>query len=133
MEMRTINTTALAYIGDAVYELEIRKLLILRGQLKVDMLHKETVNYVSSDGQAKAVKEMMKEFLTEEEVKLVKRARNHKIASKPKNANPKKYKLATGLEALFGYLYLIENQIRLHECIDESVRIIEEDENEQSR
>lgn len=120
----SINTTALAYIGDAVYELEIRRKLINTGKQNVDVLHREAVRYVSSTAQAKAVKEMLKEFLTENEIRLVKRARNHKITSMPKNAEVVNYKLATGFEALIGSLYLSEDTERLNECVDRAIEII---------
>jgi ribonuclease-3 family protein len=120
----SINTTALAYIGDAVYELEIRRRLINTGRQNVDVLHREAVSYVSSSAQAKAVKEMLKEFLTEKESRLVKRARNHKITSKPKNAEIINYKLATGFEALIGSLYLSEDTERLNECVNKAIEIV---------
>jgi ribonuclease-3 family protein len=121
---KSINTTALAYIGDAVYELEIRRKLIDTGKQNVDVLHREAVRYVSSSAQAKAVREMLKEFLTENEVRLVKRARNRKITSMPKNAEVINYKLATGFEALIGSLYLSEDTERLNECVDRAIEII---------
>jgi ribonuclease-3 family protein len=114
----------LAYIGDAVYELEVRRRLIITGRPNVDVLHKEAVSYVSSSGQAKAIKQMLKDFLTEDEIRLVKRARNHKITSKPKNAEIINYKLATGFEALIGSLYLSEDTERLNECVNKAIEII---------
>ena len=126
---KNINTTALAYIGDAVYEIYIRKHCIEGGQHNVDVLHKKAVKFVRADGQALAVKTMMREeFLSEEEISLVKRARNHKSASKPKNADPVIYKLATAFEALIGVLYLEENTDRLEEVIARAIAIIEEGE-----
>ena len=126
---KNINTTALAYIGDAVYEIYIRKYCIEGGQHNVDALHKRAVKFVRADGQALAIKTMMKEeFLTEEEVSLVKRARNHKSASKPKNADPVAYKLATAFEALLGFLHLEGNSGRLDEIVDRAIAIIEEGE-----
>ena len=126
---KNINTTALAYIGDAVYEIYIRKHSIEGGQHKVDVLHKKAVKFVRADGQALAVKTMMREeFLSEEEISLVKRARNHESASKPKNADPVIYKLATAFEALIGFLYLEENTDRLEEVIARAIAIIEEGE-----
>jgi len=71
---------------------------------------------------------MREEFLSEEEISLVKRARNHKSASKPKNADPVIYKLATAFEALIGFLYLEENTDRLEEVIARAIAIIEEGE-----
>ena len=107
---KEINTTALAYIGDAVYEIYVRE--HLRGMDKnfgahVDALHKRAIRYVRADGQAKAVKAMLNEgFLGDEEAVLVRRARNHKSASKPKNADAMDYKYATAFEALIGFWHL---------------------------
>ena len=75
-DIKSMNTTTLAYMGDAVYELQIRELLIGRNKGDVGKVHKRAIAYVSSDGQSKALKSMMKDFLTEEERKLVKKARN---------------------------------------------------------
>ncbi len=119
-----INTTALAYIGDAVYELQIRKKLVDTGKPNVDVLHKEAIKYVSANAQAKAVKVMLKDFLTDNEIRLVKRARNQKITSKPRNAEIINYKLATGFEALIGNLYMENNLKRLDDCIDKAIEII---------
>ncbi len=112
---KEINTTALAYIGDAVYEIYVREYVLgqdLRGMDKnfgahVDALHKRAIRYVRADGQAKAVKAMLNEgFLGDEEAALVRRARNHKTASKPKNADAMDYKYATAFEALIGFWHL---------------------------
>ena len=112
---KEINTTALAYIGDAVYEIYVREHVLgqdLRGIDKnfgahVDALHKRAIRYVRADGQAKAVKAMLNEgFLGDEEAALVRRARNHKTASKPKNADAMDYKYATAFEALIGFWHL---------------------------
>ena len=93
----------------------------------MDHLHKLAINYVNNAGQAKAVKRLMAEgFLTEEETALVKRARNHKSASKPKNANPVNYKLATAFEALLGWLHLEGRKERLEEIVFRAIAIIEE-------
>ena len=112
---KEINTTALAYIGDAVYEIYVREHVLgqdLSGMDKnfgahVDALHKRAIRYVRADGQAKAVKAMLNEgFLSDEEAALVRRARNHKTASKPKNADAMDYKYATAFEALIGCWHL---------------------------
>ena len=112
---KEINTTALAYIGDAVYEICVREHVLrqdLNGMDKnfgahVDALHKRAIRYVRADGQAKAIKSMLNEgFLSDEEAALVRRARNHKSASKPKNADAMDYKYATAFEALIGFWHL---------------------------
>ena len=122
---KEINTTALANIGDAVYEIYVRKHVMETGQFNADKLHQMAVKYVRADGQAKAVKELIREVLDEDETRLVKRARNHKTTSKPKNADPVIYKLATAFEALVGYLYLEENCQRLEEVIEFAFLAIE--------
>ena len=125
-EILQINTSTLAYIGDAAYELMIREWLITQHPNSVDKSHKTAIKYVSAEGQAKAAKAMIANaFLTEEEERLLKRARNHRTMSKPANADPKNYKVATGFEALIGYLHLLNEQERLQEVVDEAIRIIE--------
>lgn len=119
-----MNTTALAYMGDAVYEVYVRKHVMGSGNPHVDSLHKNAVSYVRADAQAKVLKSMMNGFLSEEELALVKRARNHKIASKPQNASPMTYKLATAFEALIGCLYLSQDTERLEVVVAEALRII---------
>ena len=122
-EVKQINTTALAYLGDAVYEVAIRKYIMETGQYNADRLHTIAVRYVRAEGQALAVKALMEE-LTEEEQALVKRARNRKITSKPRNVAPITYKWATAFEALVGYLHLTEEQERLDWFIDRAIEII---------
>ncbi len=123
-----LNTTTLAYIGDAVYELAIRQMLIETSPMNSGKAHNKAIKYVSSSGQAKSARVMCENaFLSEEEEKLLKRARNHRASSRPQNADPRNYKWATGFEALIGYLYLSENDERLKEVLAEAVRIIGSD------
>ena len=124
--LKEINVAALAFLGDAVYEVYARKHVMEMGTERADRLHRMAVKYVCADGQAKAVKSLMKDFLTEEEVKLVKRARNHKTTSKARSADPVTYKLATAFEALVGYLELAGDQERLDAVIAEALKRIEE-------
>ena len=123
--IRTFNTTALAYLGDAVYEERIRRMLVESGMVRVDRMHKTAVRYVSASGQARAVRILMNGFLTEEETLLVKRARNHRTSSRPRGADPREYKLATGFEALIGYLEVTDDHKRLDEVFDRAVEAIE--------
>ena len=123
---KEINTTALAFLGDAVYEIYARKHVMENGCQRADMLHRMAVKYVCADGQAKAVKSLMTDYLTEEEVRLVKRARNHKTTSKARSADPVTYKLATAFEALVGYLELSGDKARLEAVIAEALKRIEE-------
>ena len=125
-EVLQINTSTLAYLGDAVYELMIREWLVSTKPNNVDKSHKAAIKYVSAEGQAKAAKAMMAaSFLSEDEERLLKRARNHRTMSKPANADPRNYKVATGFEALVGYLHLLGETERLAAIVDEAIRLID--------
>ena len=123
--LNQINTTALAYMGDAVYEVYVRKHVMESGQVNADKLHFMAVPYVKAKGQAEAVRALLDGFLSEKEASLVRRARNRRTSSKPKNADPIDYKMATAFEVLIGYLYLSGEEQRLEEVMAEAVRIIE--------
>jgi len=112
------NSLVLAYLGDAVYELYIRKYLINKGVCKVNDLQKEAVKYVSAKAQSDFLEKMFNDnFLTEEEITIVKRARNHKSHSS-KSADIVTYKRSTGLEALIGYLESKKNVSRIDEIMN---------------
>ena len=120
------NTTSLAYLGDAVYEVVVREMILERFPMDAGRAHKAAVQYVSAGGQAKAVRVMLAGgFLAEDEDLLIKRARNHRSMSRPQHADPKDYKLATGLEALIGYLHLNGRSSRIEEIASECFRIID--------
>jgi ribonuclease-3 family protein len=119
-----MNTTVLAFLGDSVYETFVRSHVIGKGQVNADLLHRAAVRFVRADAQAFALKAMMDE-LSEEEQGLVKRARNKKISTKPKNADPVVYKWATAFEALIGFLYLSEEHSRMEEIILRAIASIE--------
>lgn len=122
MNINEVNAGVLAYIGDAVYEVEIRKYLISKKINNVNNLQKEAVNYVSANAQANFLDDLLsKNILTEEELYTVGRARNYKPNSKPKHADIKTYKKATALEALFGMLYMQENKTRIDEIMKEII------------
>lgn len=125
-----MNTTALAYIGDAVYEVYIRKHVLSKGSVHVDVLHQKSVEYVRADGQAAALKRIF-DRLTPDEQALVKRARNHKSSSRPKSTDPVTYKWATAMEALVGYLYIENQSRRLDEIMDLVIREIGHMKNEE--
>ncbi|WP_218915180.1 Mini-ribonuclease 3 [Caldanaerobius polysaccharolyticus] len=108
---------ALAYIGDCVYELYVREKLLSSGITSVRQLHDKAISYVNAKGQAERLKKIM-DLLTEEERDIIKRGRNAKSATVPKNANVLDYRYATGLEALIGYLYLSGNVNRLMFLLD---------------
>ncbi len=125
-EINRINTTTLAYLGDAVFEVVVREKIVSDKPGDVGRAHHTAVRYVSAAGQAKAAKAMIASgFLTEEEERIYKRARNHRTMSRPQHADPKDYKIATGFEALLGYLYLSDERERLREIAGEAVRIVD--------
>ncbi|MCR2045560.1 Mini-ribonuclease 3 [Anaerosalibacter massiliensis] len=115
-EASMLSPLQLAYIGDAVYELFIRRYL-LQKKLPVHELHKEAVKYVKAGAQANIIHFLEKE-LREEEKNIVKRGRNAKTHSSPKNANITDYKYATGFEALIGFLYLTGQEERMFQLLN---------------
>lgn len=119
MQTVEVNVLVLAYLGDTIYENYIRKYLIGKGIGNVNDLQKESINYVSAKSQAKFLQDMLdKNFLSEEEIIVVKRARNYKTTSHPKNCDIVTYKYATGLESLIGYLDLEGKKDRIDEIMN---------------
>lgn len=117
--METITTTpvsplALAYIGDAVYELAVREHLLTQGQLKVGELHKRAVDYVRAERQSALVGEI-EDLLSQEEHEVLRRGRNAKSGHQPPHTSVGAYRRATGLETLIGWLYLQKHQERLQQ------------------
>lgn len=113
-----LNSLALAYLGDAVYELYVRKYLLNKNIVKVNELQKKSVGFVSAKSQANFLNKMIDaNFLTIDEINIVKRARNHKSHSS-KSTDIITYKNSTGLEALIGYLYLEKNNARIDEIMN---------------
>lgn len=123
-KLKQINTTALAYMGDAVYEQAVRAYILNKGACHVQRLHQAAIGFVSAPAQARIIKTLFDE-LTEQEQSLVKRARNRKYTTKAKNADPVTYKWATAFEALVGYLYLADDQQRLSWVLDRAIAIVE--------
>jgi ribonuclease-3 family protein len=118
VDYKNMNVLTLAYIGDGVYEMAIREFLVKQGITKVNSLQKEAIKYVSAVGQAKFLDDMIGDnLLSDEELAIIYRARNHKGNSHPKNTDIITYKHATGLEALIGYLYLIGDNKRIKEIM----------------
>lgn len=116
--MINLNSLALAYLGDSVYEIYIRKYLLDCNIVKVNELQKESIKYVSAKNQALFIKNMLdNNFFSEEEVNIIYRARNHK-SHKSKSTDIITYKYSTALEALIGYLYLNDNKKRIDEIMD---------------
>lgn len=119
MNTLEINVLVLAYLGDTIYENYVRRYLIDKGIGNVNDLQKEAISYVSAKSQASFLTKMLdNDFLTNSEIDVVKRARNYKTTSHPKNCDIVTYKYATGLEALIGYLELTNNRERIDKIMN---------------
>lgn len=120
MNVLEINVLVLAYLGDTIYENYVRRYLISQGISKVNDLQMASISYVSAKAQAKFLTDLVeKDFFNEEELAVIKRARNYKSNSHPKNCDILTYKHATGLEALIGYLDLVNRKSRIDEIMKE--------------
>lgn len=118
MNPNELNILALAYLGDSIYEIYIRKFLIQKGIVKVKELQESAIKYVSANGQAHYLKQWIdSNLLAEEELEIVYRARNHKGNRHPKHTDILTYKHATALEALVGFWYLKHQFDRLNEMM----------------
>ena len=116
VEAETYSPLALAYIGDCIFDLVIKKLVLNRGNKQVKKLHKETSQIVQASSQSKMMR-VLQDELTEEEHQIYKRGRNSKTISSAKNQSVTDYRRATGFEALMGYLYLQRRYERMLELI----------------
>jgi len=126
VDEKQLNSLALAYMGDAVLEIYVRRHLLYSGKVKPNHLHREATKYVSAKGQAKVVHQLMEDdFLSNEEMAVLKRGRNAKSGSIPKNTDVQTYRYSTGFEAVLGYLYMAHKEERLEEIIQAAFSIIE--------
>ena len=124
MEVIDVNTLALAYLGDAYYELLVRKYLIEKKIYKVKDLQEESLNFVSAKSQASLLNKLIeKNFWTEKELEIIKNGRNAKVHSKPKSCDILTYKHATAFECVIGYYYLTKNFGRMNELFDEIIKL----------
>ncbi len=114
----------LAYLGDGIFELVIRSLLVSRGNIPVEKLHKKATKYVKAEAQA-AIMHGLKGSFSDKEWEIYRRGRNAKSYSSAKNASIMDYRIATGFEALMGYLYLSKNSDRMMEIIKKGMEIID--------
>ena len=121
VEAREYSPLALAYLGDAVYELAIRTFVMNHGNTQVNKMHKKTAGLVKAEAQANFYK-VLEEELTEEEKAVYRRGRNAKSVTMAKNATMKDYRMATGFEALMGYLYLTEQMERMAELLGHGLK-----------
>ena len=125
-DVNLINGVALAFEGDAVYSMYIRRHLIFQGLTKPNQLHRVATRYVSAKAQANLISLMLEEgILTEKEEDIYKRGRNANSHTKAKNTDIVTYRMSTGFEAVMGYLHMTEAIERLEELIDWCIRKIE--------
>ncbi|MCG4435956.1 ribonuclease III [Erysipelothrix rhusiopathiae] len=116
----------LAFVGDAVLSLQVRQYLVEQGITKTKQLQETSVKFVSAMAQADYMKTLLdRNALTEEEMGIYKRGRNSKSASMAKNADVMSYRIATGFEALWGYLHMEGHQERLDELWKEYIETVE--------
>lgn len=115
-DVRSFSPLTLAYIGDAVYDLIIRTVVVERGNRAANLLHKTTIKYVNAGAQAALIEALLQE-LTQEEAAVYKRGRNAKSHTAAKNASIEDYRKATGMEALIGYLYVSDRFDRILELV----------------
>ena len=114
MNVLEINVLVLAYLGDTIYENYVRHYLINKKIGNVNDLQTASINYVSAKNQARFLEELMDDnFFSEDEINVIKRARNYKSNSHPKNTDIITYKHATGLEAVIGYLDMLGKKDRI--------------------
>ena len=116
-EAKALGGLTLAFFGDSVYEVYVREQIVRLGTMPVDKLHKKAVQYVNAGFQSYAY-DIIAEQLTEEETEIFKRGRNATGNNGPRSSNPKDYRRATGMEALFGYLYLTGQNDRIKELFE---------------
>ncbi len=113
-EVNAISNLGLAHMGDCVFEILCRAYLCTRGDKTVDKLHRDTINMVKATSQARFADKMLP-LLSEEELAWYRRGKNSHVHAVPKSATPAEYAKATGVEALFGALYLLGRKERLNE------------------
>ncbi len=119
-EINLINPQSLAFVGDAVYTLFVRSFFCETDKVKSRVLHKKVIDFVKASAQSQALDNIY-DSLNEEEIDIVKRARNTKVNSMAKNAKMIEYKKSTGFEALLGFLYLSNKKDRLNQILHMAV------------
>ncbi|MBH0231752.1 Mini-ribonuclease 3 [Halobacillus yeomjeoni] len=125
--VKQMKSLALAYMGDAVYELHVRHHLLNSGKIKPQNLHQAAIQFVSAVSQAEVVKKWKeREVLTQEEEGVLRRGRNAKSGSVPKSTDVQTYRYSTAFEAVLGYLYLSGKTERLDTLIKDAIQIVEE-------
>lgn len=135
MELKEIHITdysplTLAYIGDGIYEIIVRTMIVDKANRQVNKIHKAASELVKAGSQAEMIYLIM-DMLTEEEQTIYKRGRNAKAVTRAKNASMSDYRTATGFEALMGWLYLTEQSERMMELIKEGIKRFEKSKKQQ--
>jgi ribonuclease-3 family protein len=129
VDEKQLNSLALAYMGDAVFENYVRHHLLHTGKVKPNQLHRAGTRYVSAKAQSQILFHMMDlAMLSEEEIAVVKRGRNAKSGTVPKNTDVQTYRYSTAFEALIGHLYLSHQEERLKELIQCALAYVDEKE-----
>lgn len=127
VDAKQLNSLALAYMGDAVFETYVRYHLLQRGKVRPHRLHLEGTRYVSAKAQCQILFQILdKQMLSEEEKTVVMRGRNAKSGTVPKNTDVQTYRYSTAFEALIGYLYLLGREERMEELIEKALLLVEE-------
>lgn len=125
VDIRTYSPLTLAYIGDGIFDLVIRSIVVGRGNTKANELHRKTSRIVKARTQAEMIEKLLPQ-LTEEEADIYRRGRNAKSPTMAKNATMADYRKATGFEALMGYLYLSDQFERILFLVKEGLNAIHE-------
>lgn len=127
VDANTLNGTTLAYIGDAVMSLWVREYLIAQGYGKANVLHKKCALRVSARAQSVYLHTLIEQaFFSDEEMRIIMRGRNAKTETKAKHASVHEYRMATGLEAVIGYLYLRRDEARMEALWHEIIKLGEQ-------
>ncbi|MEH7108926.1 MULTISPECIES: Mini-ribonuclease 3 [Bacillaceae] len=122
-----LNSLALAYMGDAVFEAYVRRHLLYSGQVRPNQLHRAGTRYVSAKAQCQILFQLMDEgILSQDEMAVVMRGRNAKSGTVPKNTDVQTYRYSTAFEALMGYLFLTGKKSRLEELVSKSFSYVDE-------
>ncbi|MBZ5482607.1 Mini-ribonuclease 3 [Bacillus sp. T_4] len=129
LDVKQLNSLALAYMGDAVFDLHVRRHLLVLGTVRPNQLHNKAKKYVSAKAQAQIVYYFKNEnFFTEEEEGVLRRGRNAKSGTVPKNTDVQTYRYSTAFEAVVGYLYLLGEEERMMELITKAISFVDEGE-----
>ena len=128
IDAKQLNSLALAYMGDAVFESYVRRHLLYRGKVRPNQLHRLATKYVSAKAQCRVLFQFLNDkLLTEEESAVVMRGRNAKSGTVPKNTDVQTYRYSTAFEALMGYLFLEGRLERLEELVEKSFNYVEQE------